>query len=101
MWEHRPLWVVLYPAFEKKKKRDNGDKPRQTGTLRREQREWLERSHRRKKTEPWEDETKHSPRKRNGGTPVGYSGRIDLFLGNGSINTFPRRQSIGKQDVAR
>jgi hypothetical protein len=56
------------------RKWDDGDTPGQTGSLRREQQEQLERSHHREKTEPQEDETKHSPWKTNGGMPVGYLG---------------------------
>jgi hypothetical protein len=37
-----------------------------------------EKSRQEKEIEPWEDETKHSPLKRNGGMPVGYSGRTAL-----------------------
>jgi hypothetical protein len=51
--------------------------------LRRMQREQLESNHResratRKESEADHRSHKHSPRKRNGGTPVGYSGRTAL-----------------------
>jgi Spy/CpxP family protein refolding chaperone len=55
-----------------------------SGLLRREQREWLESKHCEKPSHRQEGEAKHRRRKhspqtrRNGSTPVGYSGQIDL-----------------------
>jgi hypothetical protein len=49
------------PTVWKEKKKDDSDTLGRTGTIRREQ--W-ERSHRREKTEPQEDETKQSPQEK-------------------------------------
>jgi hypothetical protein len=45
MWKHRLLGIVLPQSFVKKKKGDDVCTPGQNGTLRREQRERLEKSH--------------------------------------------------------
>jgi hypothetical protein len=55
--------------------------------LRGEQQEQLESNHRKNQATVKEVETdhrchKHSPRKRNGGMPVGHSGRIALWRNN-------------------
>jgi hypothetical protein len=73
----------------------------------------LESKQREKASHGEEGETKHSPRiRRNGGTPLGHSGRIALkreqgndrekehaLLGNGSVGAFLRKRDAGNNTV--